>query len=255
MSLRLVISAKVADKTGPWLRDALIHEGVTLVERGATTNGMVGLGVELESSVPALNANGGIGQGKLAQLKRLREHSVQVPDFAVHDTPRMGSRMFDYPVFGRKNSHSGGEDIKLYLQKKDFEYKGPSDYYVRFIPSVAEYRVWVFRQEALAFYDKVLARPELCGFGWGRNEKNGFVFKFNETLARDNGLKNLAIKAVAALDLDFGAVDIIKGEDNELYVLEVNTAPGANGHKAVGLVKLAKRIAKWEATGFPDRSR
>ena len=41
--------------------------------------------------------------------------------------------------------------------------------------------------------------------------------------------KNAAIKAVEALDLDFGAVDIIETRQGEIFVLEVNTAPGLEG--------------------------
>ena len=40
----------------------------------------------------------------------------------------------------------------------------------------------------------------------------------------------LAINAIRALHLDFGAVDIIYNErENQFYVLEVNTAPGLEG--------------------------
>jgi glutathione synthase/RimK-type ligase-like ATP-grasp enzyme len=39
-------------------------------------------------------------------------------------------------------------------------------------------------------------------------------------------VENLAVEAVDAMNLDFGAVDIIMDTDNNVFVLEVNSAPG-----------------------------
>ena len=52
----------------------------------------------------------------------------------------------------------------------------------------------------------------------------------------------IAVNAVKALGLDFGAVDIIYNEkENQYYVLEVNTAPGLEG---TTLIKYAERFSK-----------
>jgi D-alanine-D-alanine ligase-like ATP-grasp enzyme len=43
-------------------------------------------------------------------------------------------------------------------------------------------------------------------------------------------LKSIAIQAINALSLDFGAVDIIYNQhENKYYVLEINTAPALAG--------------------------
>ena len=60
-----------------------------------------------------------------------------------------------------------------------------------------------------------------------RNYHTGWIYALADVRVNDAGRAN-AIAAVAALGLDFGAVDIItRGE--EAWVLEVNTAPGLSG--------------------------
>jgi len=62
-----------------------------------------------------------------------------------------------------------------------------------------------------------------------RNHANGWVY-CREDLHEPEGLQDLAIQVVRQLSLDFGAVDIIWNEhENQMYVLEVNTAPGLEG--------------------------
>lgn len=60
-----------------------------------------------------------------------------------------------------------------------------------------------------------------------RNHDNGWVF-CHDNVTAPRGLYDLAISAVRALGLDFGAVDIIWNRDKG-WVLEVNTAPGIEG--------------------------
>lgn len=62
-----------------------------------------------------------------------------------------------------------------------------------------------------------------------RNHHSGWVY-CREDIVQPTGLADMAIKTVAQLGLDFGAVDLIWNEKrNEVYVLEVNTAPGLEG--------------------------
>lgn len=63
-----------------------------------------------------------------------------------------------------------------------------------------------------------------------RNRSNGWVFTRNDIDPLPQDALTQAVNAVAALGLDFGAVDLVIGRDDELaYVLEVNTAPGLEG--------------------------
>lgn len=57
-------------------------------------------------------------------------------------------------------------------------------------------------------------------------------WRFSPFLAEERcpeDVRNMAVQAVNSLGLDFGAVDIIKGEDDTYHVLEVNTAPALWG--------------------------
>lgn len=66
-----------------------------------------------------------------------------------------------------------------------------------------------------------------------RNHSTGWIYA-TENLNIPQSVQDSAIQAVSALGLDFGAVDIVyKGRNNlEIYVLEVNTAPGLSGESS-----------------------
>lgn len=62
-----------------------------------------------------------------------------------------------------------------------------------------------------------------------RNHKNGWVYA-REDIVEPQDLRQQALLTANAVDLDFGAVDLIWNEkENKSYVLEVNTAPGLVG--------------------------
>lgn len=95
-----------------------------------------------------------------------------------------------------------------------------------------EYRVHVFNGEVILYQKKsrrvnddgevVTAEGEEADV---RNLASNWVYRTGN-LRRLERIEELAINAVDALGLDFGAVDIIKNENGEVMVLEVNTAPG-----------------------------
>lgn len=62
-----------------------------------------------------------------------------------------------------------------------------------------------------------------------RNHHTGWVY-CRDDVSSDERRDSLAVAAISAVGLDFGAVDIIYNEhENRYYVLEVNTAPGLEG--------------------------
>ena len=87
----------------------------------------------------------------------------------------------------------------------------------------------------------------------GRNYRNGFVFNLVKSEAVPRGAVEQASMSVLALDLDFGAVDILQSTNGGFYVLEVNTAPGVEGAARQGIRALAQKIARWEQKGYPNR--
>ncbi len=97
--------------------------------------------------------------------------------------------------------------------------------YVLYIKKRKEFRVHVFGNKAVAVYEK-RRRVGKQADTLIRSHSRGWVFcKMNVWEPED--LRGIAVNAVQALNLNFGAVDAIWNEhSNRVYVLEVNTAPG-----------------------------
>lgn len=103
--------------------------------------------------------------------------------------------------------------------------------YTKYIPKMKEYRLHVmngnvfFAQEKKRRFD--VPDEEV---NWQvRNHANGFNYANQDVQLPPNAEQN-AIAAIAALDLDFGAVDMIyNAKQNKYFVLEINTAPGLFG--------------------------
>lgn len=233
----------VKGPTAKLLAEMLKAKG--LMGRGPITN-VVNYGYAEGSELPTLNAQAGRAN-KLEELQMLREAGVPTVPFSEN------GEGLHCPILGRKLHHTRGNDIKVLRVRLAAD----SDYFTELVPKVNEYRVWVFRNKALATYEKTLEYPRKYGRR-GRskevwNWKNGFAFKFIAPDAVDEELKALAVAAVAAMDLDFGGVDIIRGTDNEYYVLEVNTAPGTQGEARQGIASLVNCIARWVERGYPGR--
>jgi hypothetical protein len=116
----------------------------------------------------------------------------------------------------------------------------PSPLYTLYIPKKLEFRVHVIHGEVVALQQKKKLTPqELEARGitepskYIRNLANGYIFSTSiDEEIRDitSSAKEEALKAINALGLHFGAVDIIiSSKTNEAMVLEVNTAPGLKG--------------------------
>lgn len=106
--------------------------------------------------------------------------------------------------------------------------------YVKYIPKKDEYRVHVVRGNVIDIQKKVLQRAFAEEHGddinWKvRNLANGFIYQ-RENIQTPVVVSQEAINAIAAVQLDFGAVDIVfNNKQNRAYVLEINSAPGIQG--------------------------
>lgn len=121
--------------------------------------------------------------------------------------------------------------------------------YTKYKKKKKEFRVHVFQGRVIDVSEKrrrsKAVRPDNFD-GYIRNHSNGWVF-CRDSVVRPADLDALAVSAVQALGLDFGAVDIIWNErDNACYVLEVNTAPGLAGQT---LTSYISAIAQWSRNG------
>lgn len=130
-------------------------------------------------------------------------------------------------------SHSGN-GIVMYQHGVDNELpKAPL--YVKYKKKRHEYRVHVFKEKDNSYtIIDVTQKKKRKDFDGEtntqiRNHKNGWVY-CRENITEPNDLRSQAILAATAINLTFGAVDLIWNEkENTSYVLEINTAPGIEG--------------------------
>ena len=116
--------------------------------------------------------------------------------------------------------------------------------YTQYIKKLKEFRIHVAFKTVLDIQEK-RRRSEIGAEADNRirNHHTGWVY-CREEIVEPDGIRNVALDAIAALGLDFGAVDIIWNQkQNRCYVLEVNTACGLEGTTLVNYVNLIKEKA------------
>ena len=238
--------ANVAKETGALLTEYLEDRGL-IIDRGAPIS--ISYGVP-SSQRRALNDQCG-GGDKIRRLKQFENGGVRtIPWFEGVKVP--GG--FRFPALARRQAGHGGEDIVPVFQAQEVPWriKAGWDWFSSYVPTITEYRVWIFRDECLDVYEKVMRRPEDYKYVAGRNFRMGFDFE--RIPQPSKATIQEAIKTVRAVSFDFGAVDMLLGEDNLFYVLECNTAPGVikSGAQAT-LGKLADKMVGWVKEGCPER--
>lgn len=231
-------------ETGALLQQYLTDRGV--YDRNSDAVVFYGRG---HSDGPNLNGNR-LGQDKIDNMRIMTEAGVRVvPYFSADDRVPQDIR---FPLLARKAHGMGGTDIATVFQRQEIDWRKMAgwDWFSSYVPIANEYRVWIFRGQHLDTYEKTMQRPTDYKY-IGRNFRNGFDFTLSR-LHRDAA--DEAGKAVRALKLDFGAVDLLRGEDGRIYILEVNTAPGVikSGAQAT-LGKLADCITNWCDNGYPTQ--
>ena len=141
----------------------------------------------------------------------------------------------------RPLKHSKGKEFYVCDNEKELENAvvtqelGVNWYVQAFIEKKREFRVHIANRLALVVQEKEPTRgtSNPC---W--NHDAGFYFQPLRWNDIPKGLCPLASKAVDALGLDFGAVDIIEDKDGNFIVLEVNTSPAMGGPYSVERYKL-----------------
>jgi RimK-like ATP-grasp domain len=190
--------------------------------------------------VPSLNGHVNLFN-KYRALELFEKADVRVP---VTFQPHLAERFLakePLPWFGRRYYHERGKDIQVCKTPRDVhEAVNYVDFFSVYVPNQNERRVWVYKDEALAVYEKEYARPGID------NYKNLEVrSELRDDLLRDRTLTGGAIKAVKALKMDFGAVDVLTGDDGNYYFLEVNSMPDISSNIRVSGIRLANRISRW----------
>lgn len=187
-----------------------------------------------------------IASNKLSAFVALKSAGIRIPEFTTNFAEAQ-RWLNNYNVVVERHELRGnsGDGIRI-VTLSDDEMESQLQYaplYTKFIPKTAEFRVHVFRGQVIDYIEKK-KQLEINRDGtfnkYISSINCGWVF--SRTNVRDiPEVRTLALKAVSALGLDFGAVDIVYA-DGLPYVLEVNTAPGLSG---ITLVKYANAFRQF----------
>lgn len=242
---------RVARGSGPTGRilEGLMRDRGLLRRDGA----IVSYGVPVRGE-RVLNGNAG-RLDKYEQGLRLAERGVSVVPH-LNEQGALRALANGRELLARKRNHVGGRDIRRVNsgnQVRSRLIRG-WHFFTPYIPSRTEYRVYVYRGRHLGTYEKVLRYPERRRRSIGRNYHNGYAFQLVGSANVPRAAVDLANAAVAGLDLDFGAVDILAGSDGRYYVLEVNTAPGVESGERQVAQGLVEHWARWAERGYPVRN-
>ena len=170
-----------------------------------------------------------VAGNKLKTFNTLKDkQGVIIPEWTTDKTVALGWYNKKRVVLSRTilTGHSGN-GIVIW----DDDNKPDAPLYVQYVRKTAEYRVHVAFEEVIDVQQK---RKQLEFQGtynpYIRSHHNGWVYCRENLEVYNNSLYTTALEAVKALNLDYGAVDIVYNAKSDRYhVLEVNTAPGLEG--------------------------
>lgn len=161
-----------------------------------------------------------VAVNKLLTLEALSRAEIAVIPYTTHLEDARS-----WPMIVERHTLTGhsGEGIIFHLPDDLDE----APLYTKFLSPSNEYRVHVFRGHVID-YTKKMRRTE---DGYVSRMEDEFIrnrasgWEYIRDVAPRESVETLAIAAVQALGLDFGAVDIIRHKRKN-YVLEIGTAPG-----------------------------
>lgn len=154
---------------------------------------------------------------------------------------RGGSR-----VYGRTASGMAGEGIVVYEPNTAV---GVHELYTEGFATKREFRVHVVGGKAVHTMEKKKVRDyEGTPDPLVRSHRRGWVFCIRNLDPIPTTVQQAAVRAVQALGLDFGGVDIGLDVRNNVVVFEVNTAPGLEGSTIPAYINRFKEMIN-EAQG------
>lgn len=176
---------------------------------------------------------------KLAALTKMKAAGISVPDFTTDRSVVEGWLRDGYRAVARhKLSGHSGQGIQVVRPGEGAVPYAPL--YTRYTKKDKEYRIHVFRGKVIDICEKRQRKGGSATESLIRTHANGWIFCRDGVNCPDS-VQQMAIKAVAALGLDFGGLDVIT-RDEKAWVLEVNTAPGLEG---TTLERYAKAIKEY----------
>ena len=165
---------------------------------------------------------------KLTQYKWFQDNEIPALEFTNHDLTAAAWVEEGSTIFGRKYLNAScGKGIVVIEKLEDFV---PCPVYTKYKKKKREFRVHVFKDQVVAVTEKK-RRKEFNGERDTkiRNLANGYVF-VQQVENEPDELRELALRAAKVSLSDFRGVDVGYNQlKDELFVIEVNSAPGIQG--------------------------
>ena len=167
-------------------------------------------------------------KGKIEQYQWFSAENVPSLEYTVSQQEAQSWASNGHVVVCRKLTHSSeGKGIVI---AETPEQVCVAPVFTKYKKKKKEFRVHVFKDKVV----HVLEKRRKAGYDGDadtkiRNTANGYVF-CSENVEEPEGLRELALKASKVTQSDFKGVDVGYNEKkNELFVIEVNSAPGIEG--------------------------
>jgi hypothetical protein len=166
-------------------------------------------------------------KGKIEQYKWFKEQGLQALDFTTSHAEAK-SWAEDQVVVCRTLTHSSEGKGIVVAESPSQVVVAPV--YTKYKKKKKEFRIHIFKDKVV----HVLEKRRKTNFEGTtdakiRNTANGYVF-CSDGVVEPVGLRDLALAASKVTKSDFKGVDIGYNEKkNELFVIEVNSAPGIEG--------------------------
>lgn len=173
---------------------------------------------------------------KCSQYRWFSSNSINCPEYTMDRTVAVSWLGAGNVVFARTLTRASEGKGIVVAETVDQLVSAPV--YTKYIKKKREFRVHIFKDQVVQIVEK---RKRA---GWDaardtriRNTANGYVFCRDLLSPAPSGLAELALKASKVTQSDFKGVDIGYNElKNELFVIEVNSAPGIEGSNVTDYV-------------------
>jgi len=171
---------------------------------------------------------------------RAMDGLVAIPEYTTSKAKvREWQQAGDRVVVRKLLRGSGGDGIVL-LETDDDIPNAPL--YTRYVKKRDEYRVHVVDGQVIDFAKKMVREGSEGNNFQVRNFHNGWIFARGGAELPEDVLQQ-SFKAIAALGLDFGAVDVgYNVREGKATVYEVNTAPGLEGATITSYATAFRRL-------------
>jgi hypothetical protein len=108
----------------------------------------------------------------------------------------------------------------------------PAGLYTKGIKCKREYRIHMFDGEVIDLVAKCKRHEDEESNPYIRNHNHGWIFARDAVRIPDSiteKLHDIGKKTMQSLSMDFGAIDVVRDTEDNVFVLEVNSAPGMEG--------------------------